>query len=153
MQSCQMKGEKRTDADSKQISKRMHSVLLRTQASYKWSVWGRRHALKITSFKTSAPDRGRYSERTYSCIGRTNVNGNSMSIRGSESRVEQMVPDMCKVNPGIIEKNNTKMSANTEGIRSLADVCDCVCKNRTSAQHWRNTPEVLRLTITSWNPL
>lgn len=34
MQSCQMKGEERADADTKQISERMHSVLLRTHASY-----------------------------------------------------------------------------------------------------------------------
>lgn len=34
-------------------------------------------------------------------------------------RVEQMVLDMCKVNPGIIGENNTKTSMNTEGIKSL----------------------------------
>lgn len=43
-----------------------------------------------------------------------------------------MVLDMCRVNPGIMGGNNTKMSMNTEGIGSLADVCDCACKNRTT---------------------
>lgn len=67
--------------------------------------------------------------------GRTNVNGKGMNDRGRERRVEQMVLDMCKVNPGIMGKNNTKMSMNTEGIKSLVDVCDCVWKNRTLAQN------------------
>lgn len=67
---------------------------------------------------------GLCSERTYSCVVCTNVNGNGMDDRGRERRVEQMVLDMYKVNPGIMGKNNTKMSMNTEGIKALADTCD-----------------------------